>query len=359
MKFSAKFSKLISIISLGSVLGLSPTLNASMYAESGFILTSIKPLQLIAQDITEGVIKSIALLPPGASPHAYALRPSDVKKIVQAKNIYWVGPQLESFLKKPFSKYSDKSYALAPLADAEAIVDKPLASGVYSDKHTIAVEDKLAEPDNHQDLDSHDNDDGHDGHDGHAVESHLDHDHNKPIHIHQYQGADSHIWLSPDVALRIAQTIKAHTITLYPQHTARLEQNYEDFAADLEALDLRLNAEFSSLKGLGFLVFHDAYSRFNEHYQLNQIGALTINPAKRPGAKHLSQIRQQIAQSKPLCIFSEPQFSTVAIKTVIRGTDIKEGVLDPLATEHHASKQRYVSFLDDFAQRIILCLGNA
>jgi len=127
----------------------------------------------------------------------------------------------------------------------------------------------------------------------------------------------------------------------------------------MEALDLRLNAEFSSLKGLGFLVFHDAYSRFNEHYQLNQVGALTINPAKRPGAKHLAQIRQQIEQSQPLCIFSEPQFSTVAIKTVIRGTDIREGVLDPLATEHKASSQRYTSFINNFAQRIIKCLGNA
>ncbi|HEY6612292.1 MAG TPA: zinc ABC transporter substrate-binding protein, partial [Pseudomonas sp.] len=40
------------------------------------VLTSIKPLQLIAAAVQDGAGTPEVLLPPGASPHHYALRPS-------------------------------------------------------------------------------------------------------------------------------------------------------------------------------------------------------------------------------------------------------------------------------------------
>ena len=45
------------------------------------VLTSIKPLQLIAAAVQDGVAVPEVLLPPGASPHNYALRPSDVRRV--------------------------------------------------------------------------------------------------------------------------------------------------------------------------------------------------------------------------------------------------------------------------------------
>ena len=342
MNFSTKLPKLLSIFALCNLIGLNTQLNAAQYAEPGFILTSIKPLQLIVQDITQGVIESVALLPPGASPHAAALRPSDVKKIKRAKSIYWVGPQLESFLEKSFSKYPAKTHALAALGNAI----------------TPATAIIKQEP-------AHDEHEEHEGHEEHdeekksAADEDQQHDHPSKIHVHQYRGVDPHIWLSPEVALLIAQQIKEQTSLLYPQHSAQLEENYQRFKQSLAALDLQWKSNFSALRALGFLVFHDAYSRFIEHYQLNQIGALTINPARRPGAKHLAEIRLQIQSSQPLCIFSEPQFSTVAIATITRNTSLRTAELDPLATLIQGSDASYLDFLEDFAQRIIRCLGNA
>ncbi|NQZ31198.1 MAG: zinc ABC transporter substrate-binding protein ZnuA [Oceanospirillaceae bacterium] len=338
MNLSAKLSKLLPILGLCSAIGLNAQASGATYAEPGFILTSIKPLQLIAQDITQGVIESVVLLPPGASPHAYALRPSEVKDIYNAKSIYWVGHQLESFLQKPFSKHPQKTHALASLGDFNPVTAAANGHNPNAEAH-----------DEHEDHEGHDDDD---------TDIHLEDDHSNPVHVHHYQGRDPHIWLSPTVALLIAQEIKTQTTALYPQHQAQLAANYAAFEASLEKVDLSLKAQFSPLKALGFLVFHDAYSRFIEHYQLNQIGALTINPAKRPGAKHLAQIRRQIKQSAPVCIFSEPQFSKVAIQTVMRDTQLRSAELDPLATQVTAEKARYASFLADFGQRIISCLGG-
>lgn len=56
------------------------------------VLTSIKPLQLIAAAVQDGVAIPEVLLPPGASPHNYALRPSDVRKVQSVDLLYWIGP---------------------------------------------------------------------------------------------------------------------------------------------------------------------------------------------------------------------------------------------------------------------------
>ena len=61
------------------------------------VLTSIKPLQLIAAAVQDGVGHPEVLLPPNASPHNYALRPSDVRRVQSADLLYWIGPDMEGF----------------------------------------------------------------------------------------------------------------------------------------------------------------------------------------------------------------------------------------------------------------------
>lgn len=62
------------------------------------VMTSIKPLQLITQELTQGVTNTDVLLANNTSPHDYALKPSDVRKLKSVDLLIWVGPGLESFL---------------------------------------------------------------------------------------------------------------------------------------------------------------------------------------------------------------------------------------------------------------------
>ena len=79
------------------------------------LLTSIKPLQLIAAAVQDGVGQPAVLLPPGASPHRFALRPSDIRRLREASLFYWVGPDLEGFLSKPLAAREGQSVALQSL----------------------------------------------------------------------------------------------------------------------------------------------------------------------------------------------------------------------------------------------------
>ncbi len=125
------------------------------------ILTSIKPLQLIAAAVQDGVGTPEVLLPPGASPHNYALRPSDVRRVRDVQLLYWIGPGMETFLPRVLQGRSQPSVAVETLP------------GMHL-RHFGA------------DNASHDDHD-HDDH-AHGADEH-DHD-------HMPGSLDSHLWLS-------------------------------------------------------------------------------------------------------------------------------------------------------------------
>lgn len=67
------------------------------------VLTTIKPLQLLAQAIAGDQAQVEVLLDPRFSPHDYQLKPSDRQKLAHAEVVFWVGPGLEVFLERALS----------------------------------------------------------------------------------------------------------------------------------------------------------------------------------------------------------------------------------------------------------------
>ncbi len=269
------------------------------------VLASITPLQLIASEILVDVSKPDVLLPPGASPHQYSLRPSDVRKVKQADFIVWIGPGLERFLEKTLSTTDATVLTLLEVADEDS-----------------------------QESQHHEHEDHHHG------------------------GTDPHIWLDPMHALEIAEKIRDAAVKAAPEKQSVLNKNYDAFAASLLQQDKRLMDELAPLSEQGFVVFHDAYNGFVKHYNLLQLDAVTVNPSRKAGAKHVSELREAVIQSKAVCVFSEPQFSAAVLKTITSGTSIRTAELDPLGQKIVPGKGAYLAFLADFAQTFKGCLQD-
>jgi zinc transport system substrate-binding protein len=70
------------------------------------VLTTIKPLQLIALAVTGGGADVDLLLSADVSPHDYQLKPSDRAKLAGAEVVFWVGPGLETFLERALTSMS-------------------------------------------------------------------------------------------------------------------------------------------------------------------------------------------------------------------------------------------------------------
>ena len=77
------------------------------------VVTSIKPLQLLAIAVGGSQVDVQVLLDPRGSPHDYQLRPSDRARLDSADIVLWVGPRLEHFLQPALKIAASRAAAVA------------------------------------------------------------------------------------------------------------------------------------------------------------------------------------------------------------------------------------------------------
>lgn len=305
------------------------------------VLTSIKPLQLIAAAVQDGVGQPDVLLPASASAHHYSLRPSDVRRLRDAELFYWIGPDLESFLPRALSAREGTTVAVQDLPK--------LTLRRFGDAHTHAEDDHHDHDPDHD----HDRDDAHDGHE-HDHAAHADeHDHD-----HRPGSLDAHLWLLPANAVVIAERMAADLAAADPANAGRYQANSSAFAERVEALDGRLKQRFAKVQNKPFFVFHEAYDYFEAAYGLRHAGVFTAGGEAQPGARHVAAMRERLQQAGPSCVFSEPPARPRLAETLTAGLPVKMAELDVLGVGLPTDAKGYEQLLEGLGDTLADCLES-
>ncbi|AXA58181.1 zinc ABC transporter substrate-binding protein [Pseudomonas thivervalensis] len=282
------------------------------------VLTSIKPLQLIAAAVQDGVAVPEVLLPPGASPHHYALRPSDVRKVQSVDLLYWIGPDMEGFLPRVLNGRTLPSVAVQELPGLKL-------------RHFA------------QDSASHEDED----HDG------DEHDHD-----HRPGTVDAHLWLSPLNARVIAAKMAADLSAADPANAARYQSNLKGFNERLDALDSRLKTRLAGVAGKPYFVFHEAFDYFEDNYGLKHAGVFAVAAEVQPGAQHVAAMRTRLQAVGKTCVFSEPPLRPRLAETLVAGLPVKLAELDALGGYTPATAQGYELLLEKLGNDLAGCLES-
>ena len=80
------------VVFLGVALTLVSGLAAPVSATDN-IVVSIKPIHSLVASVTKGVSEPFLILQRQASPHTYSLRPSEARKLRNAKIVFWIGEE--------------------------------------------------------------------------------------------------------------------------------------------------------------------------------------------------------------------------------------------------------------------------
>ncbi|MDG2942637.1 zinc ABC transporter substrate-binding protein ZnuA [Exercitatus varius] len=302
------------------------------------IVTSVKPLGFIASSIAEGVTDVEVIVPPGASPHDYNLKPSDVQKINSADLLLWVGKDVDGFLAKTVHRI-----------DGNKVIEIAEMDGVA---------ELLIESEHH-----HHEGEEHDAHEHGHSHKHGPHDVHDDKHEQEHQDENGlnvnwHVWYSPKISAMVATQVAEKLTTQYPNKKAQIEKNLQNFDRTLQLQNEKIRTQLAPVKERGFYVFHDAYGYFNQAYGLKQKGAFTINPLVAPGAKTLAEIKAEIAEHHVSCLFAEPQFTPKVIESLSKGAAVKIGRLDPMGDSVKLGKDSYVNFLQSTADSYFHCLSK-
>ncbi|RON28368.1 zinc ABC transporter substrate-binding protein [Pseudomonas frederiksbergensis] len=279
------------------------------------VLTSVKPLQLIAAAVQDGVAVPEVLLPPGASPHNYALRPSDVRKVQSVDLLYWIGPDMEGFLPRVLKGRTLPSVAVQDLPGLKL-------RHFAEDNHSHAEE-----------ADEHD-------------------------HDHRPGNLDAHLWLSPINARVIATKMAADLSAADPANAARYQSNLKVFDERLDALDLRLKARLAGIAGKPYFVFHEAFDYFEDAYGLKHTGVFSVAAEVQPGAQHVATMRTRLQEVGKTCVFSEPPLRPRLAETLVAGLPVKLAELDALGGYTPATAQGYEQLLEKLGNDLAGCLES-
>ena len=328
-----KLKKIQLILSILSLLTLISPLKAEIK-----VVASIKPIHSLASYLMDGVNKPGLIVDGYASPHGFALKPSHAKMLQEADLIFWVGEDLENFLEKPLGSIAKKAEKI------ELLEIKGLTKLKFRERNIFDGHD-----DHGHKEDDHDDDDKHAKKDDH--DDHGDDEHGHEGHAHGE--FDPHIWLDPMNAKVILKEMAEHMIEKDQKNASIYKSNLKKGLKDLDKLtsDVKsdLNKDFKSI------VFHDAYQYFEKRFDVNVLGAFTVNTDVLPGAEQLSEIREIIEHDKVSCIFSEPQFNPDIIKAVAKDTNVATGVIDPLGATLNPGKDLYFDLISNMSKSFKGC----
>ena len=308
------------------------------------VVASIKPIHSLASYLMDGVAKPDLIVDGYASPHGFAMKPSHAKMLQNADIVFWVGEDLENFLEKPLNSIATKAEKIE-FMDLKGLVKLKFRERNIFDDHDDHDHDEHAKKDDHDDHD----------HDEHAKkeDEHDDHDDHDGHEGHNHGEFDPHIWLDPINAKVILFEMSKHLIENDPKNEVAYRANLSKAYKEIDKLTANVSSELTN--SVASIVFHDAYQYFEKRFDVNILGAFTVNTDVMPGAEQLAEIREIIEHDKVACVFSEPQFNPDIIKAVARDMNIKTGVVDPLGATLNPGKNLYFDLIKNMSSSFKGC----
>lgn len=270
---------------------------AGTSAAAPVVVASIKPLQLIAAAVTDGVSKPALAIGVGQDPHHLSLRPSERRALQQAELVLWVGPILE-----------------LPLVDVVKGLDAQVVTAQQLPMMKIATIGDAADP---------------------------------------------HLWLDTDNARRIAGALTTALQQLDAANAAHYSANAAKFSSALDALDAELAQSLRPLQNKPWAVSHNAFGYFARQRQLQEPLALTDSSNNAPGVRSVMTLRDQLAAQHITCLLTEPTENHQQLDALLSGNTINVVSADVLGTALEPSADAYAQLLRQLTTALQHCMGDS
>ncbi|MCL6284211.1 zinc ABC transporter substrate-binding protein [Ruegeria sp. 2012CJ41-6] len=289
------------------------------------VAVDIAPVHSLVARVMDGVGTPDLIVPPGASPHEYNLRPSEAAALQEADLVFWLGEDLTPWMEGAVGTLADGATVTA-LMESDGTVLLNFRESVVFEAH------------------SHSNEDDH-GDNNHDV--HDDHGHG---------GHDPHAWLSPENANTWLTLIAAQLSSADPDNAGVYLANAAAAREEIDALSADVAVTLEPVRGGNFIVFHDAYQYFEDAFDFPASGAISIGDASDPSPARIAEIRARIKSEGIDCVLAEPQFNQGIVDTILDGTEANTGMIDPLGSELEPGSALYPQVIRNMAKTLAECL---
>jgi len=240
------------------------------------VAASIAPLADFARQVGGDRVAVLVLVPPGASPHTYEPKPSQVRQVARARLLVLNGVGLEYWADKLVRAAASPHLRVVDTSRGVALLEG---------------------------------------------DSHGEHGHPR---------GNPHIWLDPRQAILQVGHIRDALLRADPPNATAYRANAARFVSELEALDREIAAEIATWRRREFIAFHPAWVYFARRYGLVQAAVIERSPGREPSPAELARIVDTARRIGARAIFAELQFSPKAAEAIARESGARVLFLDPL-----------------------------
>ena len=333
------------------ILSLTTALSGGLAsAEVPQVAVDIAPVHSLVTRVMDGVGAPNLVIQVGASPHEYSLRPSEAQALQDANLVFWIGSDLTPWLADAIQTLAPNASTTA-LLESEGTIELEFRESALFEAHAHGDhdEDKHADHDDHDDHDE-DKHADHDDHDDHDEDKHAGHD------DHDDHGAhDPHAWLSPQNAKTWLNVIASKLSAADPKNAGIYFSNAAAGQTEIDALIAEVNVTLEPVRGMNFIVFHDAYQYFENDFDFPASGAISIADASDPSPARIQEIQGRISNEGIDCVLAEPQFNPGLVATVMDGSEAKTGILDPLGAGLQPGAKLYPELIRNLSKALRNC----
>ena len=305
--------KLFSISAVATLLG------SSAIADVPNVSVDIAPLHSLVASVMNGVGVPSLIIPPGSSPHDHQLRPSEAKAMQDANIVFWMGEELTPWMENAVKTLSS---------------DASVTTFLENDKTSLLEfrEGALFEAHDHE-------------------EEHDDEEHDE----HGHGSHDPHAWLSPNNAKAWLDVIAAQLSSYDPENAGVYFTNAASAKSEIEMMMAEINLALDPIRGGKFIVFHDAYQYFENDFDFQASGAISIGDASDPSPARIAKIQKRIRDEEINCVLAEPQFKANLVQTVMEGSQANTNVIDPLGAGLKPGILLFNKLIKNMAQSLADC----
>ena len=258
------------------------------------IVTSTKPLAIIAKSAVAETADVEYLIPANQSPHDYSLPVSAIEKIAQADMVIWIGPNFEVRAEKTLAK----------------VAESKLITAISMTTHS-------------------------------AVQHRSEHRHTGSDHN---MTEDMHVWLNPHNGNQIGYEIQKR-LNLPSRKIITHQQ-----------LD-KLNTEMDSASSTTYISHHDAYNHFVEAFGLKAGLSIRDAHGGAKGLKTHYQLRKSIAENNVSCILVEPHYGIKDVRLIAEEFNLPIIEFDTQGLSQGLTNHGYFEFIRSLVTQFKACSG--
>lgn len=269
------------------------------------VAATIFPLYDLVRQVAGGKAEVILLVPPGASPHTVAFKPSMMRELAGSAAMFAIGYGLD-----------DWAVRLAADAGVQQVVPahggKALPTEVHAEHHH-----------------------GEAGHGEHGAS------HGRG----ETGGVDPHYWLSIPNAVHMVEVIAATLGRLDPKGQRGYVQRAANAVRALRAADRDIRRQLADLPRREIVLFHAAFAYFAAAYDLHIVATFEPTPGREPGPLHVREFLRRIRDRQLRTLFVEPQLDDTPLRELARDIGVGLTLLDPLGggagRDHYLAMMRF------------------